>query len=277
MADFDQGQRNALRSKLNILGDVIHGCSYHWVELIRSAVKRYDLGTLYNSNSHFYNWARMLQMLKDVPPARVQTAFEILYDKIEELCIIEEYKEKVKLFKNFCKFVRIFANILRIFVRFWRIFQNFCKSIDQNFIQARQMMTDYVSTQWLHNKNYPIESWNTFRRIINTNGFAEGNNYKLKAYIGHHPSFWNWLSSLKEISALQTIQWKYYLEHGLTDLSSLDQHIKNIERRILWRFILKNKSDKDLWKYMKGMKWSYAGYHRKWQNTFGRFTERDIR
>ena len=98
MADYEKAERNALLKHLRIIGGEIEGCGYHFVIAIQKNIKKHELWSLYIKNKKFHYWCRMLMVIRDVPPYRVQEAFDLLYQVIAQY-VPSEVIDKVK---NFC-------------------------------------------------------------------------------------------------------------------------------------------------------------------------------
>eukprot|EP01084_Bolivina_argentea_P056608 103559_1 len=96
MADLEKPERNGILLEISVSGGYMDACGWHFTELIRKALKSFDLWDPYLHNSKFHHWGRCLMSTKDAPPKMVRDAFDLCFSKIEEYTP----KEKVKLTKR---------------------------------------------------------------------------------------------------------------------------------------------------------------------------------
>ena len=117
-------------------------------------------------------------------------------------------------------------------------------------------MRDYLEPTWI-NGRYSILEWNVYGKIIRTNNFAEGNNNKLLCAFGIHPNFDTWINKLKEISALQSLEYLHWKQYKFTKQRSKQEHIKIAQMRLLWRKIKNNEIT--IMDYLNCMRMAYDG------------------
>ncbi len=84
MADLEKPERDGILLSLPIAGGYMDACAWHFTELIRKALKRFEVWDEYLRNPKFQHWGRCLMAIKNAPNKQVREAFDLCYSKIEE-------------------------------------------------------------------------------------------------------------------------------------------------------------------------------------------------